>query len=162
MRCTLQEVLKSRTAQERRGNTVKFQRSLKEEVSVNLTPLIDVIFLLLIFFMVTTTFSRNTNILINLPEASGEAIEQQPFEIEILIAQNGTYSVNGRQLVNSQMETLMRVVAEVSVGDNSIPIIITADANTTHQSVVTAMDAVAQLGFTSLNIATREPDSNNE
>jgi len=162
MRCTLQEVLKSRTAQERWGNTVKFQRSLKEEVSVNLTPLIDVIFLLLIFFMVTTTFSRNTNILINLPEASGEAIEQQPFEIEILIAQNGTCSVNGRQLVNSQMETLMRVVAEVSVGDNSIPMIITADANTTHQSVVTAMDAVAQLGFTSLNIATREPDSNNE
>jgi len=162
MRCTLQEVLKSRTAQERWGNTVKFQRSLKEEVSVNLTPLIDVIFLLLIFFMVTTTFSRNTNILINLPEASGEAIEQQPFEIEIQIAQNGTYSVNGRQLVNSQMETLMRVVAEVSVGDNSIPMIITADANTTHQSVVTAMDAVAQLGFTSLNIATREPDSNNE
>jgi len=162
MRCTLQEVLKSRTAQERWGNTVKFQRSLKEEVSVNLTPLIDVIFLLLIFFMVTTTFSRNTNILINLPEASGEAIEQQPFEIEILIAQNGTYSVNGRQLVNSQIETLMRVVAEVSVGDNSIPMIITADANTTHQSVVTAMDAVAQLGFTSLNIATREPDSNNE
>ena len=162
MRCTLQEVLKSRTAQERWGNTVKFQRSLKEEVSVNLTPLIDVIFLLLIFFMVTTTFSRNTNILINLPEASGEAIEQQPFEIEILIAQNGTYSVNGRQLVNSQMETLMRVVAEVSVGNNSIPMIITADANTTHQSVVTAMDAVAQLGFTSLNIATREPDSNNE
>jgi len=162
MRCTLQEVLKSRTAQERRGNTVKFQRSLKEEVSVNLTPLIDVIFLLLIFFMVTTTFSRNTNILINLPEASGEAIEQQPFEIEILIAQNGTYSVNGRQLVNSQMETLMRVVAEVSVGDNSIPMIITADANTTHQSVVTAMDAVAQLGFTSIDIATREPDSNNE
>ena len=162
MRCTHQEVLKSRTAQELWGNTVKFQRSLKEEVSVNLTPLIDVIFLLLIFFMVTTTFSRNTNILINLPEASGEAIEQQPFEIEILIAQNGTYSVNGRQLVNSQMETLMRVVAEVSVGDNSIPMIITADANTTHQSVVTAMDAVAQLGFTSLNIATREPDSNNE
>ena len=138
---------------------MKFQRSLKEEVSVNLTPLIDVVFLLLIFFMVTTTFSRNTNILINLPEASGEAIEQQPVEIEILIAQNGTYSVNGRQLVNSQIETLMRVVAEVSGGDNSIPMIITADANTTHQSVVTAMDAVAQLGFTSLNIATREPEA---
>ena len=138
---------------------MKFQRSLKEEVSVNLTPLIDVVFLLLIFFMVTTTFSRNTNILINLPEASGEAVEQQPVEIEILIAQNGTYSVNGRQLVNSQIETLMRVVAEVSGGDNSIPMIITADANTTHQSVVTAMDAVAQLGFTSLNIATREPEA---
>lgn len=159
MPCILRGVWKSRTAQKHRGDPVKFQRSLKEEVSVNLTPLIDVVFLLLIFFMVTTTFSRNTNILINLPEASGEAIEQQPVEIEILIAQNGTYSVNGRQLVNSQIETLMRVVAEVSGGDSSIPMIITADANTTHQSVVTAMDAVAQLGFTSLNIATREPEA---
>ena len=136
---------------------MKFQRSLKEEVSVNLTPLIDVVFLLLIFFMVTTTFSRNTNLLINLPEATGQLTEQQPVEIEILIAQNGTYSVNGRQLVNSEMQTLMRTVAEVSGGDTTIPLIITADASTTHQAVVTAMDAVAQLGFTSLNIATREP-----
>lgn len=138
---------------------MKFQRSIKEEVNVNLTPLIDVVFLLLIFFMVTTTFSRNTNILINLPEATGETTEQQPIEIEILIAQNGTYSINGRQLVNAQIETLMRTVAEVSGGDTTIPLIITADANSTHQSVVTAMDAVAQLGFTSLNIATREPDT---
>lgn len=139
---------------------MKFQRSLKEEVSVNMTPLIDVVFLLLIFFMVTTTFSRNTNLMINLPEASGEVAEQQPLEIEILVAQNGTYSVNGRQLVNTDIETLMRTVADVSGGDTSIPLIITADANTSHQSVVTAMDAVAQLGFTSLNIATREPGSN--
>ena len=138
---------------------MKFQRSIKEEVNVNLTPLIDVVFLLLIFFMVTTTFSRNTNILINLPEATGETSEQQPIEIEILIAQNGTYSINGRQLVNAQIETLMRTVAEVSGGDTTIPLIITADANSTHQSVVTAMDAVAQLGFTSLNIATREQDT---
>jgi biopolymer transport protein ExbD len=132
---------------------------MKEEVSVNMTPLIDVVFLLLIFFMVTTTFSRNTNILINLPEASGETSEQEPVEIEILVAQNGTYSINGRQLVNAQIETLMRTVADVSGGDTTIPLIITADANTSHQSVVTAMDAVAQLGFTSLNIATREPDT---
>jgi biopolymer transport protein ExbD len=138
---------------------VKFQRSIKEEVNVNLTPLIDVVFLLLIFFMVTTTFSRNTNILINLPEATGETSEQEPVEIEILIAQNGTYSINGRQLVNAQIETLMRTVEEVSGGDTTIPLIITADANSTHQSVVTAMDAVAQLGFTKLNIATREPNT---
>jgi len=138
---------------------MKFQRSLKEEVSVNMTPLIDVVFLLLIFFMVTTTFSRNTNLLINLPKATGQLTEAQPEEIEILVAQTGTYSVNGRQLINTEMETLMRTVAEVSGGDTSIPLVITADANATHQSVVTVMDAVAQLGFTSLNIATREPGS---
>jgi len=138
---------------------VKFQRSLKEEVNVNLTPLIDVVFLLLIFFMVTTTFSRNTNLLINLPEASGQPSESEAIEIEILVAENGSYSVNGRQLVNTQIETLMRTVTEVSGGDSTTPLIITADANTSHQSVVTAMDAVAQLGFSSLNIATREPGS---
>ena len=138
---------------------MKFQRSLKEEVSVNMTPLIDVVFLLLIFFMVTTTFSRNTDLLINLPEATGQATEQPPLEIEILVAQNGTYSVNGRQLINTEPEILMRTVAEVSAGDTTIPLIITADANTTHQSVVTVMDVVAQLGFTSLNIATRQPGS---
>ncbi len=136
---------------------MKFQRSLKEEVSVNITPLIDVVFLLLIFFMVTTTFSRNTNLLIKLPEANGQLTEQETVEIEILIAQNGTYSVNGRRLINTERETLMRNIADVSGGDTSIPLIITADASTTHQAVVTAMDAVAQLGFSSLYIATREP-----
>ncbi|MDG1851613.1 MAG: biopolymer transporter ExbD, partial [Gammaproteobacteria bacterium] len=107
----------------------------------------------------TTTFSRNTNLLINLPEASGQPSESEAIEIEILVAENGSYSVNGRQLVNTQIETLMRTVTEVSGGDSTISLIITADANTSHQSVVTAMDAVAQLGFSSLNIATREPGS---
>ena len=126
---------------------MKFQRQLTEEVSVNLTPLIDVVFLLLIFFMVTTTFTRDTNLLINLPEASGEALEVMPDQIEILVAQNGAFSVNGQGLVNSELSTLM---------DNSLPVIITADANTSYQSVVTVMDAAAQLGFSQLNISTRQ------
>jgi biopolymer transport protein ExbD len=137
---------------------VKFQRQLKEEVDVNLTPLIDVVFLLLIFFMVTTTFSRDTTLLINLPEASGELLEAMPTQIDVLVSQNGTYSVNGRGLVNTQIETLMSAITEVSGGDNSLPMVITADANTSHQSVVTVMDAVAQLGFSSLNIATRQAE----
>ncbi|MDC0598570.1 biopolymer transporter ExbD [Gammaproteobacteria bacterium] len=138
---------------------MKFQRQLKEDLNVNLTPLIDVVFLLLIFFMVTTTFSRDTNLLINLPEASGEVVEAVSSQIDILIAQNGTYSVNGRGLVNSQLETLMNAITEASGGDTNLPLVITADANTTHQSVVTAMDAVSQLGFNKLNIATREADA---
>ncbi|MEX2366834.1 MAG: biopolymer transporter ExbD [Pseudohongiellaceae bacterium] len=137
---------------------MKFQRQLKEEVSVNLTPLIDVVFLLLIFFMVTTTFTRDTNLLINLPEAQGLPTEPVPSRIEVMVARNGSYTVNGRGLVNSQLETLKRAITEISAGDTSIPLVITADADSTHQSVVTAMDAVAQLGFSRLNIATRHPE----
>jgi len=135
---------------------MKFERQLKEEVSVNLTPLIDVVFLLLIFFMVTTTFTRDTNLLINLPEASGEVMDVAPGQIEVMVAQNGSYAVNGRGLVNSQLSTLMDAIEEMSAGDRSLPVIITADANTSYQSVVTVMDAVAQLGFSQLNIATSQ------
>jgi biopolymer transport protein ExbD len=137
---------------------MKFERQLKEEVGVNLTPLIDVVFLLLIFFMVTTTFTRDSNLLINLPEASGEPAAEAALRVEILIARNGTYAVNGRTLVNNRLETLMEAVAELAGGDFTVPVTITADADTTHQSVVTAMDAVAQLGFTRLNIATRQAE----
>jgi len=135
---------------------MKFERQVKEEVSVNLTPLIDVVFLLLIFFMVTTTFTRDTNLLINLPEASGEVMDVAPDQIEVMVAQNGSYAVNGRGLVNSQLSTLMDAIEEMSAGDRSLPVIITADANTSYQSVVTVMDAVAQLGFSQLNIATSQ------
>lgn len=135
---------------------MKFERQLNEEVSVNLTPLIDVVFLLLIFFMVTTTFTRDTNLLINLPEASGELMDVSPEQIEVMVAQNGSYAVNGRGLVNTQLSTLMDAIEEMSGGDRSLPVIITADGNTSYQSVVTVMDAVAQLGFSQLNIATSQ------
>lgn len=135
---------------------MKFERQSSEEVSVNLTPLIDVVFLLLIFFMVTTTFTRDTNLLINLPEASGELMDVAPEQIEVMVAQNGFYAVNGRGLVNTQLSTLMDAIEEMSEGDRSLPVIITADANTSYQSVVTVMDAVAQLGFSQLNIATSQ------
>ena len=138
---------------------MKFQRQLKAELELNLTPLIDVVFLLLIFFMVTTTFTRDTNLLINLPEASGEILETSATQIEILIAKNGSYSINGRGLINSQLETLKRAITEISEGDTNLPMVITADAETTHQSVVRVMDAVAQLGFSKLNIATRQAEA---
>lgn len=134
---------------------MKFKRQITEELELNLTPLIDVVFLLLIFFMVTTTFIRDTNLIINLPEAAGEQVEQVTEQIDILVAQNGTYSINGTNLVNAQLETLKRAITDAAAGDINLPLIITADANASHQSVVTVMDAVAQLGFTRLNIATR-------
>ena len=137
---------------------MKFKRRLREELGINLTPLIDVVFLLLIFFMVTTTFTRETRLAVNLPQADGEPLEDSPDRIEVLVSQGGGYSINGRQLVNARLETLMAGLDEVSAGDRSIPLLLIADAEASHQAVVTAMDAIGQSGFSSLSIATRKPD----
>ncbi|PCI76337.1 MAG: biopolymer transporter ExbD [SAR86 cluster bacterium] len=136
---------------------MKFKRANREELAINMTPLIDVVFLLLIFFMVTTTFSRETRLLVNLPEADAEASESNPAQIEILVARDGSFSINGRALVNSRIETLVQGLQIESGGDLSLPILLIADAEATHQSVVTAMDGIGQSGFTRLNIATQRP-----
>jgi biopolymer transport protein ExbD len=138
---------------------MKFRRNLKADVDINLTPLIDMVFLLLIFFMVTTTFNRDSRLLINLPEAKGELLEQSDLRLEVLITREGKYRVNGRELGDTTVETLKQALTALAAGDKNVPITITADAETTHQSVVTAMDAVAQLGFSKLNIATRQSEA---
>ncbi len=137
---------------------MKFKRSTQDDLSINITPLIDVVFLLLIFFMVTTTFSRETRLLVNLPEANAELSEETEInQIEILVTEEGSYAINGRSLVNNQIETLMRGLEIESGGNQDLPILLIADAEATHQSVVTAMDAIGQAGFSRLNIATQRP-----
>ena len=137
---------------------MKFKRTIREELAINITPLIDVVFLLLIFFMVTTTFNRETRLLVNLPEANANLAESQPSQIEVIVARDGTYSINGRGLINSSMETLMRGLEIESGGDHSLPILLVADAEATHQAVVTAMGGIGQSGFSRLNIATQRSE----
>lgn len=138
---------------------MKFQRKQKSEVGLDLTPLIDVVFILLLFFILTTTFVRDSRLHINLPEANGQVLEQSELHIEVVVTSNGDYRVNGQQLINTSIDTLMRAISDIANGDNTTPITITADAATTHQSVVTAMDAVARLGFSRLNIATQQAEA---
>ena len=137
---------------------MNFRRQRLEEVNVNLTPLIDVVFLLLIFFMVSTTFTRETQLSIDLPQATGQARESTEEEIEILIDESGQYRVNGKGLVDSRIRTLQAAVYKISAGDTTMPMVITADAQTSHESVVRAMDAVGKMGFVHLSITTRQPD----
>ena len=137
---------------------MKFKRSIRSDLSINVTPLIDVVFLLLIFFMVTTTFSRETRLLVNLPEANAELAQSQTAQIEIIVSREGSYLINGRALVNNRIETLIRGLELESGGDRDLPIILIADAEATHQSVVTAMDAIGQSGFARLNIATQRQE----
>ena len=136
---------------------MKFQRQKLEDVSVNLTPLIDVVFLLLIFFMVSTTFTRETHLSIDLPEATGEASADVEEQIEILISEAGEYTINARALVDENIDTLKQAIRQISEGDNSLPMVITADAQTPHESVVRAMDAAGQMGFIHLSITTKKP-----
>jgi biopolymer transport protein ExbD len=138
---------------------VRFPRQKREEVNVNLTPLIDVVFLLLIFFMVSTTFTKETHLEVDLPQASGDKSVVEEQILEILITDEGNYSVNGKPLVNTQAATLRRALKELSGEKRDMPLVITADAKTPHQSVVTAMDVSGQLGFSKLSITTRDPDS---
>lgn len=137
---------------------MKFRRQSKGNDEINITPLIDVVFLLLIFFMVSTTFSKESHLAIDLPEADGEVVDRDIEAIEILINAEGNYSLNDVPLINRQLTTLMTGLNKLSGGDTSIPLIITADANTSHQAVITAMDAAGRAGFAQLSITTRQPE----
>src|SRR5690606_4468023 len=118
---------------------------------------IDVVFLLLIFFMVSTTFVRETRLQITLPTAEVDAGEMAPDSIEIAIDRDGAYALNGVALINRQRDTLIRALRELAGGNRDIPVTIAADAQTAHQAVVTAMEAVGKLGFAHLNIASQQP-----
>lgn len=135
---------------------MKFRQVRRELPALNLTPLIDIVFLLLIFFMVTTSFSRETRLLVSLPEASGSA-ENAAESIEVLVDREGGYAINGRRLVNAEVDSLVRGLELESGGDVSLLVVLVADAEVQHQSVVTAMEAIGRAGFASLSIATREP-----
>ena len=132
----------------------------RAQVDVNLTSLIDAVLLLLIFFMVSTSFVKQTQITISLPEAeSATVIPEAAEQIDIMISATGMYMVNGRELINSRPETIRNALQKVSDGDNSLPLTISADANAKHQDVVTAMDVAGRLGFVQISIATvNEPD----
>ena len=127
----------------------------KTQPEVNLTSLIDVVLLLLIFFMVSTSFVKQSQISIRLPEAeSATIVEEVPDQIDIMITEAGTYFVNGRELINTRPETIRNALQKISGGNNQLPLTISADANAKHQFVVTAMDVAGRLGFTEINIAT--------
>jgi biopolymer transport protein ExbD len=136
---------------------LRFRRQRAGEVGVNLTPLIDVVFLLLIFFMVSTTFTRETQLTLDLPEASGSPREAPEQQVEILVDEQGRYRVNGQALIDNRLRTLQSAIYKISAGDTTLPLVIAADAQASHQDVVRAMDAAGQMGFVHLSISTRQP-----
>lgn len=138
---------------------MKFRRQSREFEPMNLISLIDVMFFLLIFFMLSSTFTKETHLGVELPEATGTASADEKQKIEIVIAEQGGFSINGQSLVNSEIATLKAAILKVSEGKTDLPIVLTADAKTPHQYVVTAMDVAGQLGFSRLSITSRQPEA---
>lgn len=137
---------------------MKFRRRPRNDIAIELVPLVDVVLVLLLFFMVSTTFVRQSELKVELPEASPNPQQVDTTVVEVAISADGEYAVNGRLLVDNQLPTLMRALREVVGGDTSKHLVINADSDARHQAVVRAMDAAGQLGLIHLSITTRSPD----
>jgi biopolymer transport protein ExbD len=138
---------------------MKLQHSRsKDEPEINVISLVDVLLVLVLFFMVSTSFLRDTEISLQLPEADVDTkIAAADEKLEVMITKTGSYLVNGRELVNSERRTLRAAIERLAGNKRDLPVYIRADAAASHQSVVTAMDVAGQLGFSRLNIATVTP-----
>jgi len=133
---------------------MKFKIRQEEELQIGLTPLIDVVFILLIFFMVTTTFDRSSELRIELPDATAKEKATQDRVLEIAIDANGQYFVNQVRVISSSPKALYLAISKVAGDNRDMPVVLKADAKTPHQYVVTAMDTIGRLGMTRLSIAT--------
>jgi biopolymer transport protein ExbD len=138
---------------------MKIRKSKRPDDYINVIPFIDVLLVLLIFFMVSSRFTHNAELRLSLPTADSNAEQQRQTEtIEIGVGADGSYSINGRSLINKKPETLRNALKEIAGERRDLPMILSADADATHQSVVTAMDVAGQLGFSRLSITTRRDE----
>ena len=132
-------------------------RKPKDDPEINLISLIDIALLLVIFFVLSSTFMQEGRLKIELPQASlAPTGKQKTDPIVVAVTQSGSYRVNDRELINSSPDTLRAAIIEVAGADRSKPVTVRADGRATHQSVVSAMDVLGKLGFVRLNIATIE------
>ncbi|MFI3218156.1 MAG: biopolymer transporter ExbD [Methylococcales bacterium] len=143
---------------------MRLQRKKRQNLDITLISMIDVLFVLLLFFMVSTTFNRNTEVKIKLPEASGVSTENHPKMVTLTIDVNGAYTLTGEDNVahpvaDQKIDTLKQELHKLSSNKNVIPFIINADGKTPHQAVITALEAAGNEGFTHITFAAQKPTS---
>lgn len=135
---------------------MNFQRGKHtEDLEMNLVPLIDVLLVIIIFLVVSATFSRTSELQINLPTAEANAPQEKPLTIEVGVDASGQYVVNGKSLSDKSVEGISAALKAAANGGNEPTIIINADANSTHQSVVNVMEASRVAGYTHITFATQ-------
>jgi len=135
---------------------MKFSNTDNQPSRLNLTSLIDVVFLLLIFFMVSTTFEKQAKLKIELPEASQQSGQPESQNLTITINAKGTFYINNNELVNVKSAALKQSLIKVAGENRDLKVIVRADANAAHKHIVMALDVLGQLGFSAISIATTE------
>ncbi len=135
---------------------MNFQRDhRRDEPEINLIPLIDVLLVILIFLMVTTTYARFSELKINLPTSGAEQTPNKPKQIEVIVDANGNYQINDTLLTQMTPEALANALKQAAGNDNDPVLVINADAKATHQSVINVMEAARQVGMSRITFATQ-------
>lgn len=135
------------------------RRRRRPDAIIDLTPMVDLFLLLILFFALATTFAHQTRLGIELPEANGQPPASDAQAIEVSVSESGEYAVNGQALVHGDRKVLRAAIQDAMGGRKDLPFFLTADAKATHQSVVTVMDVAGELGFVNVSIVTRQPAS---
>ena len=136
---------------------MNIRSSGRQKVTLDLTPLIDVVFLLLIFFMVSTTFDKQTQLKVELPEASEQAAEdQEKDQIAITIDAQGHFYINDEELITHDLDTLMRAMTKISGDRTDLPVLVSSDKQAPFQAAIMVMDAVGQLGMSRLSFVAQQ------
>ncbi len=137
---------------------MKFRPNRREdEIDINVISMVDILFVLLLFFMLTTSFTKDSELKIKLPTASNTAAATDEKKLELVIDGQGRYYVNGREVLNNQPETLFQAMSQtLDEMQGTPPLVISADANVNYQAVVTAMDIAGRLGLTNFSMATTQ------
>jgi biopolymer transport protein ExbD len=127
----------------------------REDPEINLISLIDILLVLVLFFLLSTTFSVDGRLRVQLPQTTGAPVERSGTEpLVVTVTSSGNYLVNGRELVNAGADTLRKAIRKTAGERRDVPATLRADGRATHQAVVTAMDTLGQLGYAQLNIVT--------
>ena len=134
-----------------------FRKGNRDEPEINLIPFIDILLVVLIFLMLTTTYSKYTELQVNLPVADAEQARQHPREIVVAVAADGRYAVAGHTLSSGSVDALLDALLALADPGHEQVVIISADATATHQAVVNVMDAARRSGLNQITFATQQP-----
>lgn len=140
-----------------KGWRMRFRKPIVEPLEVNLTPMIDCLLFLIVFLLLATSFNHFSKLNIVLPEAQGVPIVEDDKRIEVAVQEDGSYLVNGISLAVSNEAELINMLQQEAGDDRKLLFVIAADANATHQSVVSVMDVAGKMGFVNMNISTVVP-----